>query len=221
MSALARLLAAAALAAGAPPGHAADADAIAYRPPAQDLAPRRVGGNSRGVPASLPSVAVLAPDHLGLTVSERPTLYWYLSAPTAARIEIVVVDPRRAAPLVEAVVSGERAGVQGFDLARRGARLEPGIAYEWSVSVVPDPAQRSRDVVAGGAVMRVEPSAGLRARLSGASAQSRAAALAAEGVWYDALSALSEPGDAASRAQRAELLEQAGLAEVAAFERRP
>jgi hypothetical protein len=204
----------------APPG-AADADTVQYRPPARDLAPRRVGGTARGVPGSLPSVAVLAPDHLGLTVSERPALFWYLSAPTRARIEIVVVDPRRAAPIVEAVVPGERAGVQAFDLAQRGVRLEPGVAYEWSVAVVADPAQRSRDVVAGGAVMRVEPSDALRARLAGATAQTRAAALAAEGVWYDALAAASEAGDPASRARRAGLLEQAGLADVAAFERRP
>lgn len=192
---------------------------VQYRPPAGDLAPRRVGGNARSVPASLPSVAVLAPDHLAFTVSERPTLFWYLSAPTQARIEIVVVDPRWPGPLVEAVVAGERAGVQAFDLARHGVRLEPGVAYEWSVAVVADTAQRSRDVVAGGVVQRVEPSAELRGRLADTDAQRRAGALAAAGIWYDALAALS--GDPGLRATRAGLLDQAGLADVAAFERRP
>jgi len=201
-------------------------DVVQYRPPASDLAPRRVGGNTRGLPAALPAVAVLVPDHLALTVSERPTLYWYLSRPTAARIELVVVDPRDARPVVEAVVVGERAGIQTFSLAERGVRLEPGVAYEWSVAVVADPAQRSRDVVAGGAVQRVEPSAALRSRLAATGESERAAVLAAEGIWYDALAALSEPlaarpGDASLRARRAAVLEQAGLAEVAAFERRP
>ena len=210
---------------GAPSG-AADTDTVQYRPPARDLAPRRVGGNARGVPASLPSVAVLAPDHLALTVLERPTLFWYLSAPTQVRIEIVIVDPRRAAPLVEAVVKGERAGVQAFDLGQHGARLEPGVAYEWSVAVVADPAQRSRDVVAGGAVMRVEASDALRAKLAGATAEARAGVLAGEGVWYDALAAVSAPpgqlaDDRSMRVRRAGLLDQAGLSEVAAFERRP
>jgi Domain of Unknown Function (DUF928) len=209
------------------PGPAvAQGEAVQYRPPAKDLAPRRVGGNLRGLPEALPAVAVLAPDHLALTVSERPTLFWYLSRPTTARIELVVVDPRDARPVVEAVVAGERAGIQSFSLAERGVRLEPGVAYEWSVAVVADPAQRSRDVVAGGAVQRVEPSAALRSRLAGAGEGGRAAVLAAEGIWYDALAALSEPlaarpGDAGLRERRAAVLEQAGLPDVAASERRP
>jgi hypothetical protein len=93
------------------------------------------------------------------------------------------------------------------------------------VAVVADPAQRSRDVVAGGAVQRIEPPAALAQRLAGAGDDARAAVLAAEGIWYDALAALSEPlaarpGDAALRERRAAVLEQVGLAEVAAFERR-
>jgi hypothetical protein len=214
-----------ALAAIAPQPVEAQADAVQYRPPAKDLAPRRVGGNVRGLPEAMPAVAVLAPDHLALTVSERPTLYWYLSRPTAARIELVVVDPRDARPVVEAVVPGDRAGIQPFSLGERGVRLEPGVAYEWSVAVVADPAQRSRDVVAGGAVQRIDPSPALQKRLAGAGEGGRAAVLAAEGIWYDALAALSEPlaarpADAALRERRAAVLEQAGLPDVAAFERR-
>jgi hypothetical protein len=215
-----------ALAVIAPGPATAQGEVVQYRPPAKDLAPRRVGANMRGLPEAMPAVAVLAPDHLALTVSERPTLFWYLSRPTTARIELVVVDPRDARPVVEAVVAGERAGIQSFSLAERGVRLEPGVAYEWSVAVVADPAQRSRDVVAGGAVQRVEPSAALRSRLAGAGESGRAAVLAAEGIWYDALAALSEPlaarpADAGLREQRAAVLEQAGLPDVAAFERRP
>jgi hypothetical protein len=210
----------------ADPPAAGAAAVMQYRPPAGDLAPRRVGGNVRGLPSAVPYVAVLAPDHLALTVSDRPTLLWYLARPTTARIEIVVVDPRDPRPLVDAVVVGERAGIQAFDLAVHGVQLAPGVAYEWSVAVVTDPAQRSRDVVAGGAVMRVAPSAALRERLLATDVEARAGVLAAEGIWYDALAALSErvaarPGDGALRARRAALLEQAGLPEVAAAERRP
>lgn len=200
-----------------PGAAAAQSDgAIRYQPPTGDQAPRRVGANVRGLPAMLPAVSVLAPDHLGLTISERPTLYWYLSAPTAARIEVVVVDPRSATPVLDTVVSGDRAGVQAVELAARGVRLEPGVAYEWSVAIVADPAQRSRDIVAGGAVMRVAPPDALRG-LAASPPERRAAALAAAGIWYDALAALS--GDGVARGARAVLLEQAGLADAAAFER--
>lgn len=205
-----------------PPG----GDAMAYNPPAGDLKPRRVAGNVRGAVAAAPAVTVLTPDHLALTISERPTLLWYLSAPTTARIEVVLVDPRRSAPLLETAASGERAGIHAVRLGDAGVRLEPGVAYEWSVAVVVDPAQRSRDVVTTGAVMRVAPSPAVSAALTGATPERRAAALAAAGIWYDALATLTEalaarPDDADLRGRRLAILEQAGLAEAAAFERRP
>lgn len=201
-------------------------DEIAYRPPAGDLKPRRVAGNARGAVQTLPSVVVLAPDHLALTVSERPTLLWFLSAPTAATVEIALVDPRQSAPVLERTVTGERAGIQAFRLDDGTVRLEPGVAYEWSVAVVVDPAQRSRDVVTTGAVMRIELSPALREALAVPDAERRAALLAGEGIWYDALATLSEalaqrPADERLRGRRVAILEQAGLAEAAAFERRP
>jgi len=201
-------------------------DAIAYKPPAGDLKPRRVAGNMRGAVQSLPSVLVLTPDHLALTVSEQPTLLWFLSAPTRAPVEIALVDPRQSAPVLERTVSGERAGIQAFRLDEGSVRLERGIAYQWSVALVVDAAQRSRDVVTAGAVMRVEPSPAARDALAAGDAGRRAAVLAAEGIWYDALAALSNalaqhPGDSRLRGGRIAMLEQAGLAEAAAFERRP
>lgn len=220
------LLAAAtvALAPGARAAGEAPADAVHYRAPAVDPAPRRIGGVARALLAGVPRVEVLAPDHLGLTLSEQPTLHWFLSAPTGARIELVLIDPRRSSPLVEAHVAGDRAGIQSFDSGRAGVRLEPNVQYEWSVAVVLDPEQRSRDVVAGGAIMRVAPSDAQHDLLRETDPGRRAGALAAEGLWYDALATLSagvaaRPGDRGLRAVRAALLEQAGLAEVAAFDR--
>jgi Domain of Unknown Function (DUF928) len=223
-------LAAAVIALAPPAGIAAGneavraTEALRYQPPAEDLAPRRVGGVTRGLPAATPWVEVLAPDHLGLTLSESPTLLWFLSAATGARIEVTLVDPRRSAPLVEAVVAGARAGIQVFDAGRYGVKLERGVQYEWSVAVVTDPEQRSRDMVTGGAIMLVAPADALRSRLRAIDVDHRAAALASAGIWYDALAVLSgrvaaHPGDHALQADRAALLEQAGLTEVAAFER--
>jgi hypothetical protein len=218
----------AALAAGAihaaDPQAASTAHAVQYRPPAGDLAPRRVGGSVRGQAAATPWVTVLAPDHLALTLSEHPRLLWFLSAPTDARIEVALVDPRRPDPLVEAVVAGGQAGIHVFDAARYGVTLERGVPYEWSVAVVTDPEQRSRDLVTGAAIMRVAPSDALHDRLRAAEAERRVALLAAEGIWYDALATLSErvaarPDDRGLHGRRAALLEQAGLGEVAAFER--
>jgi len=200
-------------------------EAPLYRQPAENRAPRRVGGNARGGPASLPSIAVLTPDHLGLTVSDQPTLFWYLSAPTTARIELTLVDPDRVAPLVEILANGDRAGIHAFQPGSDGVRLRQGVEYEWSVAVVADPAQRSRDVFAAGAIMRIAPSAALTARLAAVGAEIQSTAFAVEGVWYDALTAMAaeisaRPGDRAILERRAAALDQAGLADAAAFERR-
>jgi hypothetical protein len=194
----------------------------AYKPPAESQVPRRVGGSQRGNTSDLPLVSVLAPDHLGLTVSEQPVLYWYLSASTAARIELALVVPGRPAPLVERVAGGDRAGIQAF---RPGVTLEPGVQYEWSVAVVVDPAQRSRDVFTAGAIMRVAASPALATRLASNAQEARAGVFAEAGIWYDALASMSSdidshPDDRAKRERRAASLDQAGLAEAAAFERR-
>jgi hypothetical protein len=65
----------------------------------------------------------------------------------------------------------------------------------------------------------------LRARLAATESPfSRAAALAEEGIWYDAMAELSQRGESAFdekglREMRAAFLEQVGLMEVAAYER--
>ena len=60
-----------------------------YVPPQRGAPSRRVGGSSRGAGDNLPSVMVLVPDHVGLTTSDTPALYWYLSKPTAVRIGLL------------------------------------------------------------------------------------------------------------------------------------
>jgi hypothetical protein len=192
------------------------ASAPQYRPPADHLAPRRIGGPSRGTAPLLPGIAVLAPDHLGLTRSEQPRLYWFISAPTSTRVEATLIEPGRERPLMETVVSASAAGIQTLDLHQLGVRLQPGVEYEWSIALVTDPAQRSRDTVSGGAIMRIQTTG---------DDMDDASEYARRGLWYDALMALdrspvARPDDAPVRQQRAALLEQAGLLDVAAFERR-
>ena len=188
----------------------------AYRAPAAHAQPRRVGGSARALAPRLPAIVVLAPDHLGLTHSEQPTLYWFISEPTAARIELTLTEPGVEAPLLETVLPVAAAGIQSIDLRALGIRLERGIEYEWSVALVTDPAQRSRDIVSGGAIMRIES-----VPLDGEDV----AALAERGLWYDLLMALDRrthryPQDSGPRGQLAAVLEQAGLGDVAEFERR-
>lgn len=204
-------------------GDRADAG-VAYKPPVRGAPARRVGGSSRGTEQALPSLGLLAPDHVGYTVSAQPVLYWYLSKSTSVRIELTVIDDKGINPLVERTVSDVQPGIQRLNLADLSVTLKPGEEYQWSVSLVPDPRERSNDVIAAAAVKRVDIPPSLAPQLASASREELPGLYAGEGIWYDAIAVLSEliqarPGDRKLREQRAALLDQAGLAEVAAFDR--
>ena len=201
-------------------------DEVAYTPPMRGAPQRRIGGSSRGAETPLPSVFVLAPDHVGLTTAEQPSLYWYISGPTRVRVEVTLVEEKRVAPLVETPVAPlAGAGVQRLRHADLKVSLEREVEYQWTVSLVPDDRERSSDVISGGVIKRVAPPAGLQEKLAGASREARPRVLAAAGLWYDAIAELSElieanPGDRVLREQRARLLEQVGLPDAAAADRR-
>lgn len=205
----------------------AAAKAPVYTPPQRGAPQRRVGGSSRGADDALPSVMLLVPDHVGLTVSETPALYWYLSKPTSVRVEVTLIDEKGESPLIEyAIANANGPAVHRVDLTARKVLLKPGTEYQWSIAVVPNPNERSSDVMAGGVLKRVAMPKAIEARrAAGATKEELARLYAAEGIWYDAIALYSElieqhPGDKSLREQRAALLEQVGLREVAAFDRR-
>jgi hypothetical protein len=184
---------------------------------------RRVGGSSRGGD-ELPMIAVIAPDHVGYTVSDQPSLYWFVSKRSPVRVEITLIDSAGVKPVLETSVTSAEPGIHRFSLAEHNVRLKPEEDYQWSVSLVGDDQQRSNDIVSQGALKLVPPPPQLQSRLAGAPREARAGVYAAEGLWYDAITALSEsiarqPADRALRAARAALLEQVGLKDAAAFER--
>jgi hypothetical protein len=193
-----------------------------YKPPMRGAPASRVGGGTRGVGDDSPRVIVLSPDHTGLTVSEQPSLYFFVSRPAKAKLEVTVINDQSVQPLLEKdLPSATGPGIHRLSLKDYNVSLKPGIEYRWFVGLVVDEKQRSNDVVASGTIQRVEPSEKLKGAAAGAP---RYALLASEGIWYDAIDELSRaieasPGDAGLRRGRAALLEQVGLEEIAKFER--
>ena len=194
-------------------------------PPARGAPRMRVGGGTRSAGgADVPRVEALTPEATGQTLSPSPSLYWHLSAPTKARVDFTLSHEASVSPLVDQTLAGPfEAGVHRVDLAGLGVKLEPGTEYQWYVSLVSDPEDRSSDVVAGGGVLLVDTSA-LREEVARAPADEQVLVLARNGIWYDAVDALSRriesaPADAQAREQLAALLEQVGLDQIAAAER--
>lgn len=196
-----------------------------YKPPSRGAPAGRIGGGTRGVTVGL-LVSALVPDHVGQTASEQPTVYWYLTRDASDTVEVTLIDQVGTRPLLEhRLPPPVRAGIHGLRLADHGVRLVPGTTYQWSVAIVRDAERRSRDVLAVGFIERVALPTALGQRLAQAPPAERVSMYADAGLWYDAISLLSErieaaPNDADLRRQRAALLEQVGLRQAAEFDRR-
>ena len=201
------------------------ADIVTYTPPQRGAPGGREGAGTRGL-QTLPTLAVLTPkDHTGLTVQEQPVLYWYLSQETQHPVDLILTDRQSVKPLLETRLHPPlQPGIQLVRLADYNIRLAPGVAYKWSVSLITDPTQHSRDIVTAGTIARIEPPDELRRQLGQADKRTSARLYGTAGLWYDTIATLSElidalPQDTLLRQQRATLLDQEVLTEAAAYDR--
>jgi hypothetical protein len=193
-----------------------------YKPPLRGAPAGRVGGGTRsGSTRDMFVLSALVPDDSGQTMSEQPSLYWFISSATTLPVEVSISDPRATQPVVETrLPSPVQPGVHRIKLTDLGVRLAPGVAYRWSITVISDPNRRSRDLLAGGVIERVEAPAGFREKLAQSPKEEHPSLYAQAGLWYDALASISEliestPHDAPQlRKQRSALLTQVGLPEV-------
>jgi len=186
--------------------------------------PTRVSGGARGENGIDSALFALVPDHLALTTQAQPSLFWFQSKPAKAKFELTVVEPKKPTPLLSLTSpDADKPGIHRIKLARYKVELQLDVTYEWSVAIISDPENRSKDVIAKGVIKRIKPPANLAAGSEKANDLERAAAYAQAGIWYDALDAISNaieahPDDASLREQRASLLKQVGLSQAAALD---
>jgi hypothetical protein len=147
---------------------------------------RHFGAVRSGEGSGAPSV--LAPrDHVGLTSSQSPRLWWRLAEDTPHALQITLVDEAAIDPVFRVELAGPHAGgLDSIDLRRRGVTLEPGIEYRWFVAVQVDPERPSRNPTAAGAVERLPSGDDRVERALRAEGARRGHALAELGLWYDA-----------------------------------
>jgi hypothetical protein len=196
-----------------------------YRPPLRGSPGGRVGGGTRGLPQERAmSFYALAPDHVGLTVHEQPHLYWFISDLPSSPLEFTLIEVGSALPLIEErVKSPEAPGIQCIRLADYPIRLQENRRYKWLISLVPEPKRRSKGLLVGGFIERLPFPRNLVRKLQKAGKSGEPYVYAEEGIWYDALTAVSEligkaPRDETLRKERASLLEQVGLKEAGAYD---
>ncbi len=188
-----------------------------YKPPAgRNMPVNREGGGTRGEGDDEQYLAALVPNHVALTTMIQPSLFWYMSIPATTHIEVTINNDNSFEPIVEASLNEQDKGIQRFNLSDYNINLLPGIEYQWFITIVPDTERRSKDISATGMIKYVEPSKILTEKLAVANGIERSVIYAEEGVWYDALSSITElidadPDNKSLRNERMSLLKQIGL----------
>jgi hypothetical protein len=179
------------------------------------------GGGTRGMNKSVPVISVLAPDHVGLTLLEQPVLYWFAPTKQNLSYEFTLIAETANSPAVEVKLPQPiHPGIQQIRLSDYNVKLSYGERYQWSVAVIMDPEEPSANIVAKGIIERVDRNKLEQPLPSGFSKVEAPMRYAESGLWYDAVMAFSDqiqsdPGNMDLRQQRASLLEQGGLGEVA------
>ena len=208
----------------APKAPASPASGVKFRPPTTGAPSVRVTGGSRGSGDKAVTLDVLAPDDIGVTTREQPSLFWFQSKPANAKFELTLLQEKQVKPLVQVTVErSAKAGIQRMKLSDHGVKLSPGVEYQWVVALIEDPDNRSKDLVASGVIKRIEPTADLKEKIAAATPASLPGVYAEAGIWYDALSVLTDqieanPENKALRETRADLLRQVGLKAAAGSE---
>jgi hypothetical protein len=208
----------------APKVPASPASGVKFRPPTTGAPSVRVTGGSRGSGDTAITLDVLAPDDIGVTTREQPSLFWFQSKPANAKFELTLLQENKVKPLVQVTVErSAKAGIQRMKLSDHGVKLSSGVEYQWVVALIDDPDNRSKDLVASGVIKRIEPTADLKEKIATATPASLAGVYAEAGIWYDALSVLTDqieanPENKALRETRADLLRQVGLKAAAGSE---
>jgi hypothetical protein len=183
-----------------------------------------VTGGSRGSGDAAMTLDVLAPNETGMTTLEQPSLFWFQSKPADAKFELTLLQENKAKPLLQVTVQrSTKAGIQRLKLSDHSVKLTTGVEYQWVVALITDPDNRSSDLVASGVIKRIESPAGLKEKVAKATPATLPGVYAEAGIWYDALSTLSDqieaqPEDKTLRDTRADLLRQVGLKAAADFQ---
>ena len=191
-----------------------------------DAAPSNtVAGGTRGDDSSigsgeLPSALVPAESNYGRTVSARPTLLVYVPPTASKEAFFSVQDASRNHHYQTVLPIPSNGGIVSITLPADAPELEIDKDYQWFfVTLEPGGTLEPDSYGVNGWIERVE--APMETNLGNSSTPlERAAAYAAQGIWYDTASLLvsaklARPNDDALAAEWQDLLTQVGLEQLA------
>lgn len=176
------------------------------------------GANNNACPADAQLTALMPSNNIGLTVSETPTLFWYVPGKAPLDVEFVLREADGQAIDQQTLTLTETPGIVSLTISKP---LEVGKDYHWFFSTICNPSDRAGDRFVGGWIRRVDKSDALQSKLAAAKDESdRAGIYARESLWFDTLANLAQlvrenPTNETFAAQWEELLQSVDLATLA------
>jgi peptidoglycan hydrolase-like protein with peptidoglycan-binding domain len=169
-----------------------------------------------------PLTALIPATYIGLTTSDRPTFWFYVPySPKLQRpVEFVLYGTDNNNEIYKTTLRLQNTpGIVSLNLPETVPPLESGKKYKWRFSFLCNLADRAEIRSVEGWVKRVTPNPKLQRQLESAAPRSRIALYAANGFWYDTLSAIAQlrrtsPQDATLAANWASMLQSVGLDEI-------
>ncbi|MEL6937746.1 MAG: DUF928 domain-containing protein [Cyanobacteria bacterium J06598_1] len=167
----------------------------AYTPPRNPRTPRGPfipAGRRTGCQGDLHSglTAIAPQQQVGQTLSTRPTLTWYVASVTPYDVQLQLYEytDSQWVSLSDVELGQNPPGYNSYTIPE-SATLTVGGLYRWNIVMVCDPARPSRNRVDIADFEVVSPPADLN--LSGDSPLTQAQQYAAAGLWYDAITLLT------------------------------
>lgn len=173
---------------------------ILFKPPSSGAPTTQRGGGTRGSSNTSVTIQALVPkEHVALTAQESPTVYWSISQAAPYNIEFSLSVENTGETIIEETLPPvSKSGIQAIKFADLNAKLQEETTYLWSIALVIDPNDRSKDILMSTAIRREHTVIDLN----------DAPQLAQAGFWYDTLQYVTEK----KSSQVSSLLKQAGIA---------
>lgn len=184
---------------------------------------RQDDGSDRGIcPTVDVGMTALVPrSTVGLTISERPTFWFYIpyKDDLSQNADFVLVDEEKNIVYQTELQLAATAGVVGIALPASAAALEVGKKYQWTFSYTCNPNNSEDDAVVRGYVERTALSPEVAKELGAArTGEKRYAIYAQNDFWYDTITLLTElllEDPDKFQEHWESLLEKVGLEEIA------
>ncbi|MEG4027406.1 MULTISPECIES: DUF928 domain-containing protein [unclassified Microcoleus] len=196
---------------------------VNFTPPDVTAPDNRQGGTHRGCKLrdGLFITPLIPESNIGLTITESPTFFVYVSQP-AAQVEFILLNADESEVVYETTLKNDKAGIVGVSLSEKDKtkNIEVGKRYVWSFALACDPLERSGDYIVKGWMQRIEPQANLKNDLANPDPMAKVIAYAKNGIWYETLATLAEmrrraPDDSRLTAEWTQLLQSQGLESIA------